>query len=269
MAAREPETVRVLERALVLLDLLKASNRPMGINELAKLSDNGPSTVFRIIKTLEKTHWVRQLEDDKYILGEKLFFETEKSNFFLAMRDASYPILCRYTAQENQAMNLCVRREEKCVILQQSRTERLLDYVPPIGASMPAYASGNGKVLYSELPAPLLQDLLNLIDFQIFTSHTITTRQAFLQELKKVKEQGYAIDLDESLDNSCCIAVPIRNLSDDIIAAVSFSGFVGNFDEEYLRGYLPALRRASEEITRSLFQSYPDVDGVEYGGARE
>lgn len=269
MAIKEPETIRALERALVILDTIKSANRPMGINELAKICEYGPSTVFRIVKTFEADNWVRQLADDKYILGEKLFFETEKSNFYLALKDAAYPILCKYTAQENQAMNLCVRQEEACIILQQSRTERLLDFVPPLGASLPVYASGNGKILYSELPEPLLHSLLNMMEFQIFTSHTITTRQGFLQELKKVREQGYSIDLDESLTSSCCVAVPIRNLGGDIIAAVSFSGFVGSFNEDFLKGYLPALHKASEEITHSLFRSYPNADHVSKGGSAE
>lgn len=259
MASHETETVKVLERALVVLDALKDGKRPIGVNELAKICGYNPSTVFRIVKTLEQCGWAQQLADDKYIVGYKLTYETEKDNFYLALKDVAHPIMCLYTAQENQAMNLCVRQGEKCIVIGQSRTERLVDFIPPLGAALPLYASGNGKVLFCDLPDSLLHDLLNMIEFQIFTSRTITTRQAFLNELKKVKEQNYAMDLDESVESTCCIAVPIRNLGGDIIAAISFSGFVGNYDEEYLKGYLPVLYKVSDEITRSLYKNYPKI----------
>ena len=74
------EIIKMVERALTVLDLLRTSKERLGVNEIAKRCDLSPSTAFRILKTLEVTGWVFQLSDDRYIPGEKISFVTEKSN---------------------------------------------------------------------------------------------------------------------------------------------------------------------------------------------
>ena len=255
MAIADTETIKVLDRALTLLDVLRDENRPLGVNELSKLCDINLSTVFRIMKTLMASGWVYQSSDDKYTLGEKWFFQTNQDNLYLALKDIAYPIMFHLSVQEFQAMNLCVRQNEKCIILQQSRTEKLVDLVPRLGASLPVYASGSGKVLFSELVPPLLDDLLSLVEFKKLASETIISRQAFIKELEKVRAAGYALDVHESMDATSCVAVPVRNPSGNIIAALSFSGFVGDYGKEQLISYLPILLKASEEISQKLFRT--------------
>lgn len=263
MPVQEIETIKVLERALNVLGELRKEKGPIGVNDLAKRCGLNLSTVFRVVKTLEASGWVHQLSDDKYIPGQKFFFETERSNFYLALRDVAYPIMCRRTAQEGQAMNLCVRNGDKCTVLEQSRTERLVDIVPPRGADLPIYATGGGKVLFSELPEPLLESILDNTEYRRFTSHTITSRQALLQELARTRDNGYGVDLFESVEGTSCIAVPVRGPEGDIVAALSFSGFIGAAsDEAYLVGLLPVLRSAAEEILEKLFTVYEDAAGM-------
>jgi DNA-binding IclR family transcriptional regulator len=249
-------TIKTLDRAIYVLDQLRVAKVPLGVNEMSKLCNLNLSTVFRIMKTLASTGWVHQLSDGKYIMGQIFFFQTEKDNLYLALKDVAYPTMCRLTAQEYQAMNLCVRINEKCIILQQSRTDRLIDFVPPQGTSLPVHASGSGKVLFSELDQPFLDDILELIDFKKLAPRTIITRQMFLQELVKVRDEGYGLDFHESLESTSCVAVPIRNPNGDIIAALSFSGFIGLGEKAHLIGYVPSLHQAAEEISEKLFKTF-------------
>ena len=255
-------TIKVLERALSILDELRKINLPVGVNELAKKCRLHPSTAFRVIKTLEGGGWVYQLSNAKYILGEKINFVTEKDNFYLALKDVAHPIMERLSSQEMQAMTLCVRINEQCVIIDQSRTERLVDLVPPIGTHLPVYASGSGKVLFSEISSFLIEDMLNLIKFKTYTKYTINARNAYLQELKQVRENGYGIDFSESMEGTACLAVPIRNNKREIIASLSFSGFLGITGKDHLLNYLPVLKQASEEISTKLFKFFNENQTV-------
>ena len=260
MPEKTGDSIKVLSRSIIIMDKLRTENRPIGVNELAKCCNLGISTVFRIIKTLVDSGWAYQMENDKYIIGPKFFFQTEKDNMYLALQDLAYPIMCRLSAQENQAMNLCVRINEKCMILQQSRSDRLMDFVNPKGSYLPIHASGSGKILFSELDHPLLDDLLDMIELKKFSSRTITTRQKLIQELENVHKKGNAVDFHESVENTSCVAVPIRNPKGDIIASLSFSGFIGLDDETHLTGYVPTLIKAAEEIKEKLFRNFIDPE---------
>lgn len=249
----EAETVKMVEHALTVLDLLRTKREPLGVNEIAKTCRLNPSTTFRILKTLEKSGWVFQFSDRRYITGQKISFVTEKNNLYLALRDVAQFVMAEYTAKNDQAMNLTVREGVHCIILQQSRTKKFIDYIPPLFSHLPIYASAGGKILLSELPINLVDQIINACEMKPLTSHTITDPKQFWQVLLATAKQGYAIDYKESAENGCCIGVPVRNHEGTIIAALSFSGFIGIEDPQELLKYLPALREASEKISHNLY----------------
>ena len=118
---------------------------PWGVNEIAKQCGFPPSTTFRILKTLEQRGWVFQVSDKNYITGEKLSFVLEKNNLNLALKDVASFVMKRYSKKHNKAMNLLVREGARCYILQQSRSDSLVDYIPPLYSELPFYASSGVK----------------------------------------------------------------------------------------------------------------------------
>ena len=250
------ETIKMVEHALMVLDLLRTKREPLGVNEIAKMCDLNPSTTFRILKTMEQSGWVFQFNDRRYITGQKISFVTEKNNLYLALREVAQYVMKEYTAKYNQAMNLMVREGINCTILQQSRTTNLVDYIPPLFSNLPIYATSGGKVLLSELPVNLADQVISACEMKPLTSHTITDPDKFWQALRAAAREGYAIDNRESAENGCCIAVPLRDHEGTIIAALSFSRFIGVDDTQELLTYLPALREASEKISKNLYSSW-------------
>lgn len=250
------EIIKMVERALTVLDLLRTSKERLGVNEIAKRCDLSPSTAFRILKTLEVTGWVFQLSDDRYIPGQKVGFVTEKNNLYMALQDMAHFVMTEYTARIGQAMNLMVREGIHCTILQQSRTGKLIEYVPPLYSNLPFYACAGGKVLLSELPISMVENILHSCEMVPITSHTITDPEIFWKELREAAANGYAFDDRESAENGSCIAVPVRDSEGTIIASLSFSGFIGIPDKKDLLSYLPDLQEASKRISQSLYRCW-------------
>ena len=250
------ETIKMVDRALAVLDVLRTERKRLGVNEIAKKCDISPSTAFRILKTLEASGWVYQCGDDRYITGQKISFVMEKDNLYLALKEVASFTMERTTAAVGQAMNLTVREGTHCYILQQSRTKKFVDYIPPLYSDLPFYACAGGKILLSELPVSLAEQIINSCEMVPLTEHTITNPEIFWRELRKVAKTGYAFDNKESAENGCCIGVPIRNCDGDIIAALSFSGFVGVDNTDDLLQYLPTLQEAASEISKNLYKCW-------------
>ncbi len=255
----ETSNVKVLERALTILDLLRNEAVPLGVNEIAKRCGISPATTFRLLKTLLCYGWVYQNTEEKYLLGYKISAVTEKTSFLLMLKEVAYFVMMRLSETEHEAMNLVVRDMDRCYILGQSRTAKIVDYVPPVGTVLPFHASACGKILLSELDEKILSSLLDTIDFRRMTDKTITDRTAFLEELTKIRSQGYSLDTHESQNEGFCIAVPIRSDEGEIIAALSFSGFIGYKSEIEVDYYVRLLKEASETITQKL---YPNSENL-------
>lgn len=250
------ETIKMVDRALLVLDTLRAERKRLGVNEIAKQCGINPSTAFRILKTLEAGGWVYQCNDGRYITGQKISFVMEKDNLYLALKEVASFIMQRYTEKYGQAMNLMVRESARCYILQQSRTKNLVDYVPPLYSELPFYACAGGKILLSELPISLVDQIIDSCEMVPLTPKTIVDPEAFWQELRKVAKLGYAFDDKESAINGSCIGVPVRDCEGEIIASLSFSGFVGVENPDDLLEYVPALEEAAQEISRNLYRCW-------------
>jgi len=253
---KSSDTIKMVDRALAVLDILRTERQRLGVNEIAKKCDMSPSTAFRILKTLEVNGWVYQCGDNRYITGQKISFVMEKENLYLALKEVASFVMEKNTAAVGQAMNLIVREGAHCYILQQSRTRNLVDYIPPLYSNLPFYACAGGKILLSELPVSLVEQIIDSCEMVPLTQHTITDPDLFWQELRKVAKLGYAFDNKESAENGSCIAVPVRDCEGNIVAALSFSGFVGVENPDDLLSFLPALQEAAGEISRSLYRCW-------------
>ena len=254
---KTPETIKMVEKSLHVLDLLRTSKTPLGVNEIAKICGLNPSTTFRILKTLESSGWVFQLNDSRYIAGQKISFVTERNNLYIALQDSASIIMQQYTNKFDLAMNLMVRTGQTCIILQQSRTNKIVDYIPPILSELPIYACAGGKIFLAELPVSYAEIIIETTKLRPLTSHTITNPDLFWQELRSTAKRGFAFDNQESTEGGSCVAVPVRDIEGTVIAALSFSGFIGIEDIYELEKYVPALNEASTQITQALFSLGP------------
>jgi DNA-binding IclR family transcriptional regulator len=248
----EDNQVAVLQKALNIFETLAAQGGPQPLNHLSKATGVGLTTAYRILATLQDRHVVAKDADNRYAVAEFTQYVFGRNNYHSLIREAAYEPMRETSSAESLAINLIVRNYEKCFILQQVRTGKALEYLPPVGTELPIYASGGGKVLLAALPPILLQEILQTIELKPFTKRTLTKKIDLMQELEEVKVNGYALDVYESVEQGYCIAVPVRHHDGAVIASLSFSGFIGDFDDADLGHYCQVLGATAQKITQSL-----------------
>ena len=106
--------------------------------------------------------------------------------------------------------------------------------VRTIGFKIPAHATGIGKVLLAALPEAEVKRLLDGIELEQYTQNTITSEELLLNELKKVANQGFAVDDQEIIPGGICIAAPIYDKEHKTISALSVT--------------IPVIRIASDSM---------------------
>ena len=73
----------------------------------------------------------------------------------------------------------------------------------------------------------------------------------FQDELTTVRKQGYAFDLEGTVSELCCVAAPIWDRTEEVVAAISFSVPAYRFElgkERYVTGIVQAAQTVSENI---------------------
>ena len=120
------------------------------------------------------------------------------------------------------------------------------------GSRLPAYCTSMGRVMLAALPEVQARDIL-AAELPARTSHTLTDAGAILQELARVRAQGYAV-IDQEVELGLrSIAVPVLNARGKVVAALNFGlPARGEPLQSVVDHYLPAMLRVQTELRRVL-----------------
>lgn len=108
-------------------------------------------------------------------------------------------------------------------IADQVRSQREYNLSAQIGMIEAWHCSSVGKCVLAYKPQSFIENLFSDYDFEKYTTHTIDNFQDLEMELKKIKEQGYAIDDEERTLGVRCMAVPIFNYGGNVSYCIGIS----------------------------------------------
>jgi IclR family pca regulon transcriptional regulator len=135
---------------------------------------------------------------------------------------------------------------------------RIMSVKINIGTRMPAHATSMGRVLLSGLPTSDLKAIISYFEIQKYTRNTITSKGILLQEINKVRSQGWSINDQELEYGLRSIAVPIFNNAEEIIASINISTTAQSNSLESMKAmFLPELKLTAKRISDDLASARP------------
>lgn len=248
------EKIKSIDKALDVLEFLSANDGEIGIVEISKQLNMGLSTVHRILATLKSRNYIIQNpKTAKYRLGIKLFelgCEVQSTKNLIKMVRPYLRELSRIT---NETANLAILEDKEVIYLDTIESSEILKTGIHQGTRLPAHCTALGKCLLAFLTDSDFEQLYRR-DEQItsLTPQSISSWSELKKELNKVKEQGYALDLEEYKIGIHCVGVPIFNGKREAIAAISITGPASRFTGEKMEEAKNQLLIAVKEISTIL-----------------
>lgn len=221
---RQPgNTVQSVDRALQILELIGRSGSA-GVSELAMQLGVHKSTVSRLVASLETRGFVEQVPGGReYRIGFTVVRLAGTTAAKLDLNKYGQDICNQVAAATGETTNLVVRSGDQAINVVEALGTASVAMHTWIGQATPAHATSSGKVLLSALTAAQLCDLLPA-RLPVHTANTVTARGELLDELALVAERGWAVADEELEVGMVAIAVPVRDHTGDIVAALSISG---------------------------------------------
>jgi IclR family acetate operon transcriptional repressor len=240
--------VQSIVRAFALLEALGQGET--GIAELAKRVGLHVSTAHRLLATLVALGYARQsAETGRYAVGAKALQLAAAYGGQTDLRGAARPVLERLSRETGETANLVVLDGQEALYLDKAESPQNLRIFSHIGRRTPLYCTAVGKVLLAWRPADEVRRLLAATPMARLTRRTITDEAALARELLRVRHQGYALDLEECEEGARCIALPLRAVSGDVVAAISLSGPSIRMHSRRLRELVPVMQAAAREVS--------------------
>jgi DNA-binding IclR family transcriptional regulator len=242
--------VQSVDRALSILEVL-ARDGEAGVTEIAVELGVHKSTAFRLLATLESHRLVEQDGDrGRYRLGVGNLRLAGATTARLDLVQEARPVGKQLAADTGETVNITVRAETSALYLDQVAGSSALQSHNWVGQHIPLHATSNGKVLVSELDDATLKKAVR--ELPRYTTHTVTTLAKLRVDLATVREQGYALAVDELETGLTAVAAPIRNAHGDVIASMSVSGPSFRLEGERLERAIPLLLAAALEVSHRL-----------------
>ena len=124
-----------------------------------------------------------------------------------------------------------------------------------VGLQLPAHATAVGKLLLSSLPESKFEELMQGVTLEKITENTTSDIVRLRKELKIIQQQGFALESQESTIGACCVAGPIFDNTNKMIAAISVTFLASRATQKRFQEYTLRVTAAAKSISQLLGNS--------------
>ena len=241
--------IQVIDRAARLLDLIAASDKSVPLKVLAIDGGLHPSSAFRILASLSTHGYVERDEAGRYRLGRKLLQLGGRVQAHVSLREDARPIMEALRDSLHETINLTVRDGNEVVYIERAITnKRMMRVEQVIGSRAPLHVTAVGKLFLGEESEQGFESYARETGLAALTPHTITRADFLRTECINAAKAKYAVDSEEAEPGVSCVAVPVRDHSGQLVAAISISAPTSRHEE----GWVPRLKEAGLELSGRL-----------------
>jgi IclR family transcriptional regulator, KDG regulon repressor len=224
------KTLSDFTRIITLFEESEGQER--GVSDIAKSLQLLTSKVSRMLKTLETDGWVeKSSHTGKYRVGVRFL----QIGLLYVLNHPLRRIILPHVEQTARDLGLLsgwgIFKNGKVIIVDRIRMKKG-PLIHLLGSDVPLHSSSYGKLFLSYLNEKDRDDILSSLVFDVHTPRTIKNAQLLKPELDRVRQQGYAVDEEETREGIIGFAAPVFDDSQELIAAITVSGNTLDFSHD-------------------------------------
>jgi len=254
MEKKKKRLIQSVVRALSILNCLQEGEEMQIVDFSIRLNlDKG--TVHHLLATLKDLQYVKQNSLTKgYSVGIQAF---RVGNAYLNALDL-VKVAKKHLELLNEKTKETVHLGElfgaNVIYLDKVESPLSISMRSRIGITKPAYSTGIGKILLAFQSKENLKNIMHGIELKSHTKNTITNKNVLYKKLREYQARGYSIDDEEIEEGLFCVAAPIMDKSNQIIAAVSIS--IPKYRvENRLEELINLVKKTGEQISTEMGQT--------------
>jgi len=244
--------VRSVDRAAALLLALGGFEGEAGVTELARRLGLHKSTASRLLATLQRRGLVEQDEETgKYRLGLVVIRLAERAERTLDLKGIALPELERLARATRETVTIGVLDGDSDLTVAQVDGPNMVACPDWTGRTTPLHCVASGKILLATMAE---RDVMRIArpGLAARTGRTLTTLEALMEELARVRRRGFATAFSEWIDGTNGVAVPVADARGRVIASISVWGPAYRVTSGRVPEIVASARAASRAVTARL-----------------
>jgi IclR family transcriptional regulator, KDG regulon repressor len=223
------------------------------ITDISSICKVDKSTIHRLLKAMEQAKFIiKDPVKHGYYMGPlitKIISNPEVTHQHLiscAIKEINY--LWNFTNETIGISVLTGVQSEKLYEIPSSYEHKISGLEKYVGT---LHAGARTKVLLSQLNEKELKIAMLNMNFEYLTENTVTKKEQLIEQLKQIKQQGYAVSIGERIPEGLSIAVPIKDYF--VPAALSIIGPKSRLTPR-VQDYIQELLNSSIRIHDKILQ---------------
>jgi IclR family acetate operon transcriptional repressor len=255
-------SIQSVDRALFLLETIAEAGGEATLTDLATRTGLNISTCHHLLATLIKRGFATKVAGRRlYALGARIFFLSHACLQVDLPRRAQ-PYLETINRSTGETVHLAALQGD-CVVTLAVREARHAVRVDTgkVGRVEAPHATSVGKAILAWLPEAEIQRIV-AGGMKRCTEKTITEFPQFIESLRIVRRNGYAVDREEYLPGVICVGAAIRDQAGTVIGAISASTPTMRASDEHIG----LMRDEITAATRALSAEFGDPNAQSISG---
>ncbi len=223
-------------------------NRPMTLSDVARVVDLPRATVRRCLLTLQALRYV-EMDGRYFALSPQVLMLARAYLSSSVLPRVAPPFLERVSEATGESCSISILHGAEVVYIARSSRRRMASLHRDVGTHLPAHCTSMGRVLLAALPPAALDTYFASATLDRHTPRTVTDPAELRRVLAGVADEGFCV-VDQELEiDLLSIAIPLRNTSGAVVAAMNVSTTPGRTSQEQLREVtLSVIRQAAADM---------------------
>jgi DNA-binding IclR family transcriptional regulator len=244
--------IQSLDRGIRIL-LILAERNSAGVTELAEALDVDKSTASRLVETLRARDMVRlDPETKKFKLGFRILHLGESLKDNLNVIAIARPMLLELSGRINESVHFCAFNNNSVYVMDQVRSSKNYALSATVGMIEPLHCSSVGKCILAFRRQETIRKLLENYEYTKYTDNTITSQQALMENLERIRSLGYAVDDEEMSLGVRCLAVPVYDYRNSVRYSIGVSGPKENINSASMGTYIKRMVETTRRLSAAI-----------------
>jgi DNA-binding IclR family transcriptional regulator len=245
------ESVRVLVKAMAVLELLAEAADELSLGDIAARLDLNKSTCHRILTTLAAGDFVERPSPGSYRLGVGAFRIGSAMARRLTVRERALPAMQELYRSTGETVFLLVLRGDEAVCIERLDGRYASTHTLRVGGTLPLHLGAGPRLLLASLPDEQVESYL-AGPLQHRTSPTQATADELREYVRRIRDDGYSVSQDDVELGVKALSVAIRDHTGGVVAALSISGLTAHLPDSEQAQQLGLLHVAAQAASRAL-----------------
>jgi IclR family pca regulon transcriptional regulator len=248
----DPDFMASLARGLMVIRAFNDARGNLSIAEISHKTGFPRAAVRRCLYTLAQLGYISAAEH-RYTLTPRMLTLGQAYLYSTPLVILAQPILDGISVTLHESSSLSILDGTEILYLARSAATRIMSVALHVGSRLPAFCTSMGQILLAHLEHSAQERYLAYAEFTAYTEHSVTSRIKLRKVLHGISETGFAI-VDQQLEIGLrSIAVPVRDSTGAVVAAINSSAQSSRVSLAELRArFLPVLLGGAAELGRLL-----------------